>query len=60
MPPVSGTNPIFIKDWINLADFAAKVTSQQMARFAPAPAAMPLTKQITGFLIDFIFFTNGL
>ena len=45
---------------MNLADLAAKVTSQHMARLAPAPAAMPLTKQITGLLTDLIFFTNGL
>ena len=45
---------------MNFADLVAKVTSQHIARFAPAPAAIPLTKQITGFLIDLIFFTNGL
>jgi len=34
--------------WMKLADFAATTISQASARFAPAPAATPLTAQTTG------------
>jgi hypothetical protein len=36
------------KDWMNLADLAAITMSQASAMFAPAPAATPFTRAITG------------
>ena len=34
---------MLIKDWMNFADLAANVTSQHIAKLAPAPAATPFT-----------------
>ena len=48
MPPLSGIRPIAEKLWMNLADFAATTMSQASAMLAPAPAATPLTRAITG------------
>jgi hypothetical protein len=36
------------KDWMNLADFPAMTMSQASAIFAPAPAATPFTRAMTG------------
>ena len=48
LPPVSGTTPSLLKDWMKLAERAAKTRSQASARLAPAPAATPFTAAITG------------
>ena len=49
MPPLSGIRPIAEKLWMNLADLAATTMSQASAMFAPAPAATPLTRAMTGW-----------
>ncbi len=49
MPPLSGIRPIAEKLWMNLADLAATTRSQASAILAPAPAATPLTRAITGW-----------
>ena len=48
LPPLSGIRPIAEKLWMNLADLAAMTMSQASAMLAPAPAATPLTRAITG------------
>ena len=52
VPPLSGIRPIAEKLWMNLADFAATTMSQASAILAPAPAATPLTRAITGWGSD--------
>ena len=49
LPPATGIRPILAKVWMNRADFAASTMSQAKAIFAPAPAATPFTRQMTGF-----------
>ncbi len=49
MPPQSGISPILTKLWMKLADFAASAMSPASAKFAPAPAATPLTATTIGF-----------
>ena len=49
MPPQSGIRPILTKLWMKLADFAASTMSPASAKFAPAPAATPLTATTIGF-----------
>jgi hypothetical protein len=48
VPPESGIKPILAKDSMNFALRAAITTSHAKAMLAPAPAATPLTAQITG------------
>ena len=48
VPPESGTRPIFAKDSMKVADFAASTMSQARAMLQPAPAATPLTAATTG------------
>ena len=60
VPPESGTSPRRQNAWINEADLAAKTKSQAKAMFAPAPAATPLTAQMTGFGIVVISLIRGL
>ena len=48
VPPVSGIRPSLQNASMKLADLAASTMSQASARLAPAPAATPLTAQITG------------
>ncbi|MNH38740.1 hypothetical protein D3C79_998190 [compost metagenome] len=48
VPPESGIRPILQNAWIKLAERAARTRSQASGMFAPAPAATPLTAQITG------------
>ena len=55
-----GISPIFAKAWMNFADRAASTMSQASAMFAPAPAATPLTAQMTGFSSDRISRSVGL
>ena len=52
VPPLSGISPIAEKLWMNLADLAATTMSQASAMFAPAPAATPFTRAITGWGSD--------
>ena len=49
VPPQSGTRPSLLKAITKLAERAAITMSQPRASVAPAPAATPLTAQITGF-----------
>ena len=44
--------PIAAKLWMNFALFAAITMSQASAMFAPAPAATPFTRAITGIGSD--------
>ena len=60
VPPESGIKPILQKAWINFADLEAITRSQAKAMFAPAPAATPLTAQITGFSNERIKRISGL
>ena len=60
VPPQSGIRPILENAWIKLADLAAITMSQPSAKFAPAPAATPLTIAITGTGIDAMRNANGL
>ena len=48
LPPLSGIRPSAEKLWMNLADLAATTRSQASAMLAPAPAATPLTRAMTG------------
>ena len=60
VPPASGTRPILAKACRKLALRAANTRSQASATLAPAPAAMPLTAQITGFSSVVMSRTSGL
>jgi hypothetical protein len=48
VPPLSGMRPIAEKLWMNFAERAATTMSQASAILAPAPAATPLTRAISG------------
>lgn len=48
VPPASGIRPIRVKVCTKTALAAAITTSQHSARFAPAPAAAPLTAALIG------------
>ena len=60
VPPQSGIRPIFAKAWTKLADRAATTMSQHSAKFAPAPAATPLTAATTGTGIERMRNARGL
>ncbi|MCG3189996.1 MAG: hypothetical protein LKCHEGNO_02548 [Burkholderiaceae bacterium] len=60
VPPQSGTRPIFENAWMKTADRAATTRSQPSAKFAPAPAATPLTIAITGTGIEAMRSASGL
>ena len=49
MPPLSGIKPMAEKLCMNFADLAATTMSHARAMFAPAPAATPLTRAMTGW-----------
>ena len=60
VPPQSGIRPIFENAWMKLAERAATTMSQSSAKFAPAPAATPLTAAITGTGIERMRSASGL
>ncbi len=49
LPPLSGMRPRLAKLWMNLAERPATTRSQASAMLAPAPAATPLTRAMTGW-----------
>src|SRR5450830_582177 len=59
VPPVSGIRPSLQNTSTKLADLPAMTMSQASARLAPAPAATPLTAQITGMAKAFSANTSG-
>ncbi|MNT35386.1 hypothetical protein D3C72_1714120 [compost metagenome] len=59
VPPVSGIRPSLQNTSTKLADLPAMTMSQASARLAPAPAATPLTAQITGMGKAFKASTSG-
>ena len=54
-PPKSTTNPLLTKTSINLVSGVAIIKSLKSIMFAPAPAAIPSTSEIIGFLQFHIF-----
>ena len=60
VPPASGMRPMRAKACRKLAPRAAYTRSQASATLAPAPAAMPLTAQMTGFSRVVISLISGL
>ena len=60
VPPASGISPMRAKACRKLALRAAYTRSQASAMLAAAPAAMPLTAQITGFSSVVISLISGL
>ena len=49
-PPKSTTKPLLTKTSINLVSGVEIIKSLKSIIFAPAPAAIPSTSEITGFL----------